>query len=171
MAIIWDIPYSRFIDKEKSVFIRNVHQLLHKGIKIQQSSIKFGLKINLINLSTITSFIYGMSTDSVSLLESYLSNNKQQIKINSILSSWSGIQKGVPQGSILGPLLLNVFINAIFYFVRKGTLYNYDNTLSYGHPDFNVLTSVLESESNVLINWFKVNKMQANQINSREENF
>jgi hypothetical protein len=34
--------------------------------------------------------------------------------------------------------------------------------LSYGHPDFNVLTSVLESESNVLINWFKFNKMQAN---------
>ena len=33
---------------------------------------------------------------------------------------------------------------------------------AYGHPDFNVLTSVLESESNVLINWFKVNKMQAN---------
>jgi hypothetical protein len=45
--------------------------------------------------------------------------------------------------------------------VKKGSLYNYadDNTLSYGHPDFNVLTSVLES--NVLINWFKVNKMQA----------
>ena len=107
---------------------------------------------------------YGMSTDSVSLLESYLSSRKQQIKINGILSSWSDIQKGVPQGSILGPLLFNVFINDIFYFVKKGTLYNYadDNTLSYGHPDFNVLTSVLESESNVLINWFKVNKMQAN---------
>ena len=51
-----------------------------------------------------------------------------------------------------------------FILVEKGTLYNYadDNTLSYGHPDFNVLTSVLEPESNVLINWFKVNKMQAN---------
>jgi hypothetical protein len=50
------------------------------------------------------------------------------------------------------------FINDIFYFVKKGTLYNYadDNTLSYGHPDFNVLTSVLESESNVLINWQKL---------------
>jgi hypothetical protein len=34
--------------------------------------------------------------------------------------------------------------------------------LSKGHLDFNVLTSVLESESNVLINWLKVNKMQAN---------
>jgi retron-type reverse transcriptase len=107
---------------------------------------------------------YGMSTDSVSLFESYLSNRKQQIKINSILSSWTDIQKGVLEESILGPLLFNVFINDIFYFVKKGTLYNYadDNTLSYGYPDFNVLTSVLESESNVLINWFKVNKMQAN---------
>jgi hypothetical protein len=48
--------------------------------------------------------------------------------------------------------------------VKKGTLYKYadDNTLSCGDPDFNVLTSVLESESNVFINWFKVNKMQAN---------
>ena len=101
---------------------------------------------------------YGMSTDSVSLLESYLSNRKQQIKINSILSSWADIQKDVPQGSILGPLLFNDFINDIFYFVKKGILYNYADD----NPDFNVLTSVLESESNVLINWFKVNKMQAN---------
>jgi hypothetical protein len=68
---------------------------------------------------------YCMSTDSVSLLESYISNRKQQIKINSILSSWADIQKGVSQGSILKALLFNVFINDIFfYFVKKGTLYN-----------------------------------------------
>jgi hypothetical protein len=42
---------------------------------------------------------YGMSTDSVSILESYLSNRKQQIKINSILSSWADIQKKMyPKG-------------------------------------------------------------------------
>jgi hypothetical protein len=91
---------------------------------------------------------YGMSTDSVSLLQSFSSNRKQQIEINSILSSWADIQKGAPQSSIMRPLLFKVFSNDIFYFVKKGTLYNYadDNTLSYGHPDFNVLTSVLESE-------------------------
>ena len=68
---------------------------------------------------------YGMSTDSVSLLESYISNRKQQIKINSILSSWADIQKGVSQGSILN-LYFSMFLlmTFFFYFVKKGTLYN-----------------------------------------------
>jgi hypothetical protein len=43
------------------------------------------------------------------------SNRKQQIKIGNIVSTWANIQKGVPQGSILEPLLFNVFINYIFY--------------------------------------------------------
>ena len=58
---------------------------------------------------------YGVSYHSVSLLKSYLTNRKQQIQISSILRGWTDIQKGVPQGSILEPLLFNVFINDIFF--------------------------------------------------------
>ena len=58
---------------------------------------------------------YGLSDEAVLLLSSYLSDRKQQIILNNIVSSWSEIKKGDPQGSILGPLLLNVFINDFFY--------------------------------------------------------
>lgn len=107
---------------------------------------------------------YGLSENSVQLLKSYLSDRKQQIKISSVVSSWANINKGVPQGSILGPLLFNIFINDIFYFIKTCTLYNYadDNTLSFHSPDFNELIKFLQREGKILIDWFSFNCMQAN---------
>ena len=100
----------------------------------------------------------------MSLFESYLSNRKQQIKIGHIhvVSSWGDISKGVPQGSILGPILFNVFINDIFLFIKHGQLYNYadDNTLSTSCTDFNVLIESLVDDSKSLIQWFDFNCMQ-----------
>jgi hypothetical protein len=62
------------------------------------------------------------------------------------------------------PLLCNIFINDIFYFIEHGTLYNYadDNTFSYADQDYNTLINVLEKESSILIEWFNINCMQAN---------
>ena len=60
--------------------------------------------------------------------------------------------------------LFNVFINDIVLFIKDCSLYNYaeDITLSFGSHDFDLLISTLESDSNHLIEWFKINKRQAN---------
>lgn len=57
---------------------------------------------------------YGFQIESLRLIYDYLSNRKQRVKINESYSSWSDIEYGVPQGSILGPLLLT-YIFVIFF--------------------------------------------------------
>ena len=62
---------------------------------------------------------YGLSKSSLSLLLEYLTSRKQMVKIGSSYSLWDEIKRGAPQGSILGPLLFNVFINDILCLLRK----------------------------------------------------
>ena len=73
---------------------------------------------------------YGIKKGSLKLLFSYLKNRKQRVRLNNTYSEWIDILFGVPQGSILGPLLFNIFLCDLFLFLYDIPVANYadDNT-------------------------------------------
>ena len=75
---------------------------------------------------------YGFHIDALKLIHDYLSNRKQRVKVNDAYSSWKDIFYGVPQGSILGPLLFNIHLCDLFYFLKDLDIASYaDDTTIY----------------------------------------
>ena len=62
---------------------------------------------------------YGLDTNSLRFLFDYINCRKQRTKMGSTYSDWSEVLRRIPQRSILGPLLFNIFINNIFFFIQK----------------------------------------------------
>ena len=106
---------------------------------------------------------YGFSIDALELIFEYLKDRWQRVNMNKNFSSWSELLMGVPQGSVLGPLLFNVYLNDLLWFT-EGEVCNFaDDTTLYGCAhQLDTLINSLESDSAIALKWFENNHMKLN---------
>ena len=105
--------------------------------------------------------VYGFSYEALKLIYSHLS---MRVRINLHYSAWFEIISGVPQDSILGPLLFNVYLSYLFMFIRDCSIANYaDDTTPYAlGKDLYSIISKLEDDSPRLFDWLRDNILKAN---------
>lgn len=110
---------------------------------------------------------YGLGGASLSLLRSYLSNRSQHVELDGTKSDYRSIITGVPQGSILGPLLFTIYINDISRACSSldSILYADDTTLLIS-PSKTMSDAVINRRMNneliSISNWFQANKLSLN---------
>jgi hypothetical protein len=115
----------------------------------------------------------GFTESSLQLMESYLKNRKQYVAINESESDKTNISAGVPQGSILGPLLFLIYINDIHKLplIGKIVLFADDCSLFYADNDTLSVQNKIEHDLVILLEFFRLNKIEVNFNKTKLMNF
>ena len=107
---------------------------------------------------------YGLLKRASTLMKAYLCGRKQLVKVDNTFSQWKAVRSGVPQGSLLGPLLFNIYMNDLNHFVQGSSLRLYsDDTTAYASDTSPlVLEYIINSDLQSVCKWFENNYLNIN---------
>lgn len=153
-------------------FTENVLQNIESGFKTSSTFIDIRKAFDSVDHSLLIIKLQnsGLSGIALQLIKSYLQNRRQYVLIDGFKSTESTIKTGVPQGSILGPTLFNLFINDLFDLNLHGRLQLYadDATLVYGEQNYRDLKYKMCEDLVMIQDWMLNNKLA---INFNKTNF
>ena len=104
---------------------------------------------------------YGISGKLLVWIEKFLTTRTQQVALNGFSSDWTEVVSGVPQGSVLGPLLFLVFVNDMPETVRSSIMMFADDTKLYSRVD--TLQNELQPDLEALVRWSETWQMPFNK--------
>ena len=109
---------------------------------------------------------YGVTGMAYKLFESYLTNRYQRVVLQDIRSGYKAITCGVPQGSILGPLLFLIYINDMHCSVKSSTLIHFadDTNLLNSDKSLKILKKKVNEDLSLIYNWLCANKLSLNVV-------
>jgi hypothetical protein len=140
----------------------NLDQKLHTvGIFLDLSKAFDTINHNILLTKLSNYGIRGLAND---WLRSYLSGRQQRVLFNNSLSKPANVTCGVPQGSILGPLLFLLYINDLPLCTKipHFVLFADDTNILFSHQDPKILQDTINNELLHISNWFKLNKLSLN---------
>ena len=112
--------------------------------------------------------LYGITGKSLQIITSFLNNRVQYITLNSKTSNTQPVKYGVPQGSILGPLLFAIYVNDLpLHIQEKCEIFCDDTTIHTSHSNIHEISHSLQQSVDTLTDWCKLNHMSLNPLKTK----